>query len=136
MFKETVLVLLVVARIYTLPAMPVQHTTPDTGCTPSTTTTIIPANPITLTGDYSQNRFTLHWQVEQNETADMFEVEKSTDGIHFSMAALVFGTDTPDTGRYEFFEKNKESRVTYRIRLISKNKEVRYSDAVEIARGA
>jgi hypothetical protein len=70
--------------------------------------------------------------VSQNETADQFEVEKSTDGKHFFLAALVFGTDKAENGRYEFYEKGGHQKILYRIKVINKNRETGYSPVVEI----
>ena len=74
----------------------------------------------------------LNWVVEKNETADMFEVEKSSDGKNFSMAALVFGTDKAETGVYQFFERAAKQRIFYRIKLIDKNGQAAYSDIITI----
>jgi len=84
-------------------------------------------------GDISGNKIILKWVVNQNETAEQFEVEKSTDGKHFKMAALVFGTDKPETDNYEFYEKKAISKkVLYRIKLISKDLETEYSSIIVI----
>src|SRR5258707_14159675 len=63
-----------------------------------------PAKVISINGSISNNRVVLNWVVGQNETADQFEVEKSTDGKNFTMTALVFGTDKPANGSYQFYE--------------------------------
>jgi len=115
---------------------------------PSDATTIIPfanpspvpppaigANPakvISINGSISNNKVILNWVVGQNETADQFEVEKSTDGKHFTMAALVFGTDKPENGNYQFYEKAGNQKISYRIKIINKNRETEYSPVVEI----
>jgi hypothetical protein len=83
-------------------------------------------------GRINNNKVILNWVVEENETADLFEVEKSTDGVTFKMAALVFGTDKSATGNYEFYEKAGNQRVQYRIKLVNKNKKAEYSPVVEI----
>ena len=53
----------------------------------------------------------LNWVVGENETADRFEIEKSTDGKTFIMAALVFGTEKPKTDKYQFYEKAGRKKV-------------------------
>lgn len=74
----------------------------------------------------------LNWTVGENETAERFEIEKSSDGKNFTLAALVFGTDKPETGNYRFYEKAGSKKIIYRIKLINKNRETHYSTIVEI----
>lgn len=91
-----------------------------------------PATFISVSGSISNNKAIIDWTVGENETADKFEVEKSTDGKNFSMAALVFGTDKPATDQYQFYEKAGKVKILYRIKLINKNKETVYSTIIEI----
>jgi hypothetical protein len=100
--------------------------------TVTTSTTAPPAKLVRIDGSISNNKVILNWAVEKNETADMFEVEKSSDGKKFSMAALVFGTDKAETGIYQFFERAAKQRMFYRIKLIDKNGQAAYSDIVTI----
>ena len=68
----------------------------------------------------------------ENETTDQFEIEKSTDGKNFTLAALIFGTDKPEKDSYEFYDKMKKEEISYRLKIISKNKQVAYSDILVI----
>src|ERR1700749_4916957 len=77
----------------------------------------VPAKLISFKGSVNSNKVILQWAVSENQTADKFEVEKSADGHNFVMAALVFGTDSPETGNYEFLEKANNKKVSYRIKL-------------------
>ncbi|HSU28785.1 MAG TPA: hypothetical protein VLJ68_10410 [Chitinophagaceae bacterium] len=87
---------------------------------------------IKFEGGISNNKVILNWVVKENNTADQFEVEKSTDGKNFVMAALVFGTDKSDTDKYQFYEKAYNKKVMYRIKLINKNKKTEYSQVIAI----
>lgn len=78
------------------------------------------------------NRVTLDWVIGQNQTADQFEVERSTDGVHFKTAAYVFGTDKTDTDAYQFYEKAGNGTVQYRIKIIEKNRQVFYSNVLVV----
>lgn len=93
---------------------------------------VIPAKLLDFKASLKDNKVVLRWAVGENETADQFVVEKSTDGKNFSMAALVFGTDKVATGNYEFYEKAGNHKVSYRIKLVNKNSKTEYSEAVEI----
>jgi hypothetical protein len=92
-----------------------------------------PAKFVSLNGSIVKNKVILQWQITGNETADQFEVERSTDGKNFSMAALVFGTDKPETDQYQFYEKANPKKVLYRVKLISKDQKITYSSVIEIS---
>lgn len=91
-----------------------------------------PAKLLTLDGRISDKKIILDWTVGENETADQFEVEKSMDGKNFKMAALVFGTDRPEKGVYQFYEKAGNQKMSYRIKLINKNRQTEYSAIITI----
>jgi hypothetical protein len=101
----------------------------------ASTTSVAPAKLISISGSISNDKVILNWVVGANETADKFEVEKSTDGKTFIMAALVFGTDKTENDNYMFYEKAGKQKVLYRIKLINKNQQAAYSDVVEINPG-
>jgi hypothetical protein len=77
------------------------------------------------------NRVLLNWSVNKNEAAYQFEIEKSADGIKFSMAALVFGTDKADIDQYRFFEKAQSSKTYYRVKIVYRDQTSRYSDMIQ-----
>ncbi len=134
MIKFTALVVIVALRIFYQPLPAQNHIAPFASPSPLSSTTIAlpPAKLISITVSISNNKVILNWEVGDNETADQFEVEKSTDGKNFSMAALVFGTDKQATGNYQFYEKAGNQKVLYRIKLINKNRQTEYSAVVEI----
>src|SRR6266496_5133862 len=72
-----------------------------------------PAQLVSFKGSVTNNKIILQWIVKENETADQFAVEKSTDGKNFTLAALVFGSDKPQTDNYEFYEKANTKKVSY-----------------------
>ncbi|OSZ73722.1 hypothetical protein CAP36_17100 [Chitinophagaceae bacterium IBVUCB2] len=87
---------------------------------------------INFNGNITNNRVLLQWQVSENQAADQFEIEKSTDGKNFSLAALIFGTDKPETDNYWFYEKAKQSKFHYRVKMITKAKQTTYSSVIVI----
>jgi len=89
-------------------------------------------NIISITGSVINNKVILDWQVGQNEKADQFLVEKSTDGNTFKVAALVFSSEKSDKENYQFYERASNGKCIYRVLLISKDKQSIYSPAVEI----
>jgi hypothetical protein len=72
----------------------------------------------------------LAWTVTENQDAVQFEVQKSNDGKKFIMTALVFGTGKLDTDNYGFFEKAGASKTFYRIKAISKDNSIKYSEII------
>lgn len=85
------------------------------------------ASIIYFNGIIKNDRVLLNWTTDKNQEADKFEVERSFDGKNFVMAALVFGTDEPQKVKYLFYEKNKNVKVFYRIKIIQKDLSVEYS---------
>lgn len=78
----------------------------------------------------SNNKVLLNWNIEGNQDAYQFEVEKSVNGKDFVMAALVFGTDKADKDAYQFYEKKTNENISYRIKVISKNGTATYSQVI------
>jgi hypothetical protein len=134
MTKYTAFVIIVALRIMYHPSHSQSELAPFVSPSPlpAPTISVFPAKLININGSISNNKFILNWEVGENETADLFEVEKSTDGKNFSMTALVFGTDKPATDKYQFYEKAGNQRILYRIKMINKNKQTEYSAVVEI----
>lgn len=94
-----------------------------------------PVTLISVSGFSKNNKTVLEWVVGDNQTADLFEVEKSDDGKEFKLAAIVFGSDTPEKASYSFFEPTGKQKQLYRVKLVSKNKKAVYSPVVEITPG-
>jgi hypothetical protein len=78
------------------------------------------------------NKVMLQWEATDNGNAYQFEVEKSHDGRNFAMTALVFGTDKTDTDHYMFYEKAGDKKVSYRVKMVSKDKQTVYSEVIVI----
>ena len=129
MSKFIILVLLVTVRIFYHPSP--ANGTPSSFSTPysigSLTASKATARVISVRANISGNKIWISWVVSQNESADLFEVEKSLDGKNFKTAALVFGTDNPETGKYQFYENAGNQKWVYRIKLINKDQKVEYS---------
>ena len=134
MIKYTAFVIIVALRIMYQPSPAQNYIPPFASPSPTSTSSssVSPAKLISIDVSLNNNKFILNWKVSENETADQFEVEKSTDGKNFIVTALVFGTDKKDTDQYQFYEKAGSEKVLYRIKLINKNRKTEYSTVVEI----
>lgn len=93
---------------------------------------VTPAKVVNLKAEVRQQKVFLNWGVLENETADRFCIEKSVDGKHFEMAALAFGSDTPGKFEYKFYEKAGNQKVSYRIRLVNKDRKEEYSEVITV----
>ncbi len=89
-----------------------------------------PARISHFSGTITKDRVVLNWTIAKNLQADQFEVERSTDGKNFVLAALVFCTDQPDEAEYQFYEKLKKVTYYYRLKIIHKDHTVDYSDTI------
>lgn len=74
----------------------------------------------------------LDWEVDANESTNLFEVEKSADGKKFNLTALVFGSEKTEKDNYQYFEKIGKEKLQFRIKLIGKDKKVTYSEIVSV----
>ena len=134
MTKFTAFTILVALRIIFHPSDTRSDRTPFASTLPpsSSTISIATAKLIHISGNIYNHKVVLNWVVAENESADKFEVEKSTDGKTFTMAALIFGTDRPERDIYVFYEKASKKKVLYRIKIINKNLQAEYSAVIEI----
>lgn len=87
---------------------------------------------VQLEGSISGTKTILNWTIAGNESADKFEIEKSTDGKNFSMAALVFGTDKANLDAYMFYEKAATKKMFYRIKIVEKNQQASYTNIIVV----
>lgn len=134
MSKFTAFVIIAALRVFYHPSNAAPDLIPfaSPSALPASTITIAPAKLISINGSISDHKVILNWVVNENETADKFEVEKSTDGKTFTLAALVFGSDSPEKYNYQFYEKAGKKKVLYRVKMINKNQQAEYSAIIEI----
>lgn len=105
------------------------HAIPFTSNSTTTPTSVVPFV-FELKAVVVNQKIQLNWKAEENQSVNLFEVEKSMDGKNYTLAALVFGTDKASAEEYLFFEKNTGKKTTYRVKIISKDKQVYYSAPV------
>jgi hypothetical protein len=73
------------------------------------------------------NKILLSWTIGKNENTDRFELERSSDGKKFVVAALLFGTDKPGENSYQLYEKTRPGKIFYRVKIIHKDQGIGYS---------
>jgi len=91
--------------------------------------TPLPIHLMNFQGNMNKNnKVTLNWTVADNEIANSFEVERSTNGRDFTTVAVVFASEKMGTENYMFYETYTASeKIMYRLKMTDKNKEVNYS---------
>jgi len=90
---------------------------------------VLPVNLISFQGNVNQNnKVFLQWKVENNNTVDQFEVQRSYDGKEFKTIGLVFASEKTDIEDYMFYETiGSFDKVMYRLKMIGKDNEISYS---------
>jgi hypothetical protein len=132
MAKLYALILIIALRVLDQPSHAQEGNHPFTSPLNTQAASAKPARFVQVNGSRRDQKVYLEWTVDENETADQFQVEKSTDGRKFSVAAFVFGTDRGNRDTYRFYENVGKEKLVYRIKLINKNKQTGYSAAIVI----
>ncbi|MEI9957189.1 MAG: LamG-like jellyroll fold domain-containing protein [Ferruginibacter sp.] len=93
---------------------------------------VLPLKWISFTGTVtSANIVALQWEVAESNNNDHFEIESSSDGIHFSVEGQV--RDNQGNGQYSFSGSNTRSGTNfYRIKQVDKNGNYSYSKIIKI----
>ena len=99
---------------------------------------ILPVQFLDLTGVLQSDRVTLNWTVIASKEVDHFEIERSTDnGIFIKTGIVSQLVKLNESQNFVFVDDvssvNKEV-IFYRIKVISKNGEIQYSNIVVIRR--
>ena len=92
----------------------------------------LPVKLVDFTGAVIKGRIALKWSVAENETAQRFEVQRSTNGIDYSLAGLVFTSENKGNENYAFTEINALPKVMYRLKMFDKNNKAEFSKTIVI----
>jgi hypothetical protein len=96
----------------------------------------LPVKLVSFSGNLKDNKVTLAWKVDLNETAESFEVERSIDGGSFSYVGTVKGTLVPGTAVYSFVDPvSSNEKVAYRLKMIDNNLKTEYSKIISFNAG-
>ena len=90
---------------------------------------VLPVNLVSFQGNINKNnKVTLQWRVENNETSDQFEVQRSYNGTEFNTIGLVFASEKNGIEDYMLYETiTSFDKVMYRLKMIDKQNGVTYS---------
>jgi hypothetical protein len=97
-----------------------------------------PVEQISFSATLSNNKADLKWTAESDTKISHFVVEKSTDGINYHDAALVFAFEDPtEKMAYRYADKlgvDQPGVVYYRLCMIADNGKANYSSIVIVKR--
>ncbi len=116
------------------------------GCsTYATDTVVIFYNPYCFTlenslldfrGKLNNRNVQLNWSVTQNEQIGYFEIEKSTDGIHFAIVAKIFASsENKSVNNYvglDPLNENSSGILYYRLKIVSIQGDISYTRVVTL----
>lgn len=90
---------------------------------------LLPVHLMSFQGNLDKNnKVTLNWTVADNETANSFEVQRSTNGKDFSTVAIVFASEKIGTEKYMYYETiTNTDKVMYRLKMIDNGRDIDYS---------
>ena len=77
----------------------------------------------------------ISWKVDENETGNYFEVEKSTDGKNFTSIEKVFVQPGTGIKEYTSVDQLSSGEVYYRIKMVNKDLSITYSKVVVLKNG-
>ena len=78
---------------------------------------VLPVKLISFTGNRNNDITHLQWNTANETTGDLYEVERSTDGLHFGKINTITGNSTG--GAYESNDTINGARLFYRIKVQS-----------------
>jgi len=92
---------------------------------------ILPVHFTSFSGNVTNNKAQLNWNVADNETGSHFEIERSTDGKTFKAISTVFTTNVAGAATYTFSDAGFISNGTfYRIKVVNKDNTTSYSKTI------
>jgi hypothetical protein len=101
------------------------------------TCTSLPSNKINFTGALNNGLVNLDWSVTSNSAVRSFTIEKSTDGIHYTLAGTMNANDSRQAfSAYKAVDNVfglNAAKVYYRIQVTGVDGSVQYSKVAEIS---
>jgi hypothetical protein len=92
------------------------------------------ALPLTLLefkGQESNRVIDLFWKTTNEENVSLYEVQRSTDGLHFETIGLVFSVESSSSNLYRFSDKNPAPGINYyRLNMVDKDKSQKHSNLI------
>ncbi len=91
---------------------------------------------ISFQGSVFNSTARLNWEVNENETVQQFNIEKSIDGTNFSSSSPIYGNNRTGAETYQQIETMTSNRIYYRLKIKDKSGTVRYSRVIVLQTNA
>ncbi|HOZ76997.1 MAG TPA: hypothetical protein PLY34_03330 [Ferruginibacter sp.] len=83
---------------------------------------------------YKNENVTVKWEAAEEDNLDTYEIERSEDGVNFSVVGRVAGRNHGSTSRYTFSDGYTNAGIFYyRIKATSKQDVINYSSTARVA---
>jgi hypothetical protein len=94
---------------------------------------VLPVKLVSFTGTANRNTNLLNWQVQNEDNLAFYEVQKSTDGINFTIIDKVAAKGIATASNYNAADKNILDPVNYyRLRMVDNNNSFSYSPIIKL----
>ncbi|MER3463807.1 MAG: hypothetical protein C4329_04690 [Chitinophagaceae bacterium] len=98
------------------------------GCITAPTGYTLPVQLVNFEGNLNNRKVSLEWMTAQNETASLFEIQRSFGGANFNTVALLFASEKDGTETYTYGETlNGTGSVYYRLKMYDVDQKINYS---------
>src|SRR5207237_3720616 len=91
---------------------------------------ILPLKLISFTAVAEKLMTKLSWKIDENETGNYFEVEKSMDGKKFTSISKIYVQQGTGIKEYSWFDNSSPSEVYYRLKMVNKDLSATYSNVL------
>jgi glucose/arabinose dehydrogenase len=92
--------------------------------------TPLPIRLVAFSGAETANSFQIKWQIENEEKGDVYVVEKSASGSNFSEIERRSATNNRSSNSYSIKIPLAQQKVYYRLKIISRDGQVRFSNTI------
>jgi len=91
----------------------------------------LPVKMISYSGNLVNKKAELKWTVDENETGNYFEIQKSSNGREFSTVGMLFTTQKSGRENYNFTESATLTQAAYfRLKVVNKDNSITYTKTV------
>jgi len=95
--------------------------------------TVVPVELVSFTGAAIGNRVELNWSTATEVNNSGFEVQRSSDNLHFAKVGFVQGHGTvTQINKYSFTDQNVSGSLYYRLKQVDLDGSFKYSKVVEV----
>ena len=77
----------------------------------------------------------ISWKVDENETGNYFEIERSSDGKNFSSISKIYVQQGSGVKEYSTLDQSSSNDVYYRLKMVNKDLSVTYSKVLVLKTG-